>query len=105
MRAFPSAQAQVSLAPASAGGLQTALPTGTRSLMLAFTSAEDWGKEEMIGAIIDVIDGTELRPGVEGVAVVLRFWTDAATIYATPGRAFRLWYGRVVGEGVITTPL
>jgi len=33
--------------------------------------------------------------------VRLHFWADEATIYATPGATFKIWYGLVVGEGVV----
>jgi hypothetical protein len=36
------------------------------------------------------------------VPVIIRFWTDEAGVYATPGAAFTLWYGRAVGKGVVT---
>jgi hypothetical protein len=39
----------------------------------------------MIGAVIDLVDRAVLQPGDEGVTVRLRFWTDAAAVYATPG--------------------
>jgi len=36
--------------------------------------------------------------------VIIRFWADEAAIYAVPGAAFTLWYGRPVGIGVVTSP-
>jgi len=99
---MPAAEAQISLQPTGSGGLHDALPTGTRSLMLAFHSLEAGGKDVMIGAVIDVVGGSALHPGAEHIAVILRFWADEASVYATPGTRFTLWYGRAVGEGVIT---
>jgi hypothetical protein len=55
-----------------------------------------------IGAVIDVIDGSALVPGTGGVPVIIRFWADEAGVYATPGVAFTLWYGRAGGGGVVT---
>jgi hypothetical protein len=98
----PVVEAKVGLLPPESGGPQAALPTGTRSLMLAFPSLEDGGKEVMIGAVIDVMNGSALEPGTDGVTVVVRFWADEASVYATPGATFTLWYGRPVGNGVIT---
>ena len=34
--------------------------------------------------------------------MIIRFWADEAVVYATPGAAFTLWYGRPVGRGVVT---
>lgn len=99
---IPAAEARISLLPTGSGGLRDALPTGTRSLMLAFRSLEAGGEDVMIGAVIDVAGGSALRPGAEQIAVVLRFWADDASVYATPGTRFTLWYGRAVGEGVVT---
>lgn len=31
------------------------------------------------------------------------FWADNADLYLTVGQPFDLWYGRVVGSGVLTT--
>jgi hypothetical protein len=99
---MPAAEARVSLLPTGSAGLRDALPTGTRSLTLAFHSLEAGAEDVMIGAVIDVVGDSALRPGSEEIAVVLRFWADEAPVYATPGTRFALWYGRVVGEGVIT---
>lgn len=95
-------EARVGLFPADAGGLHSPMPTGTRSLLLVFPSLERPGAEVKMGAVIDVIDGPALVPGMDGVLVVIRFWADEAAVHATPGAAFTLWYGRPVGEGVVT---
>lgn len=78
------------------------MPTGTRSLMLVFPALERPGEDVRIGAVIDVINGPALVPGMDEVPVVLWFWADEAAVYATPGAAFTLWYGRAVGGGVVT---
>jgi hypothetical protein len=98
----PVVEARVGLLAAESGGLRSPLPTGTRSLLLVFPSLEYSGGEVKIGAVIDVIDGSALVPGTDGVAVTIRFWADQAAVWATPGAAFTLWYGRVVGKGVVT---
>jgi hypothetical protein len=36
------------------------------------------------------------------VSVIVRFWADEAAVYAIPGAAFTLWYGRDIGTGVVT---
>jgi hypothetical protein len=98
----PAVEARVGLLPAESGGLRSPMPTGTRSLLLVFPSLEHPAEEVKIGAVIDVIDGPALVPGTDDVPVILRFWADEASVYATPGTRFTLWYGRAVGEGVIT---
>lgn len=94
-------EARLSLYPTESGGLQTPLPTGTRSLLLNFQSFESHDEQVQIGAVIIVMDANKLEPGVMDARVRLHFWADEATIYATPGATFKIWYGLVVGEGVV----
>jgi hypothetical protein len=98
----PVVEARVGLLAAEAGGLNSPMPTGTRSLMLVFPSLERSGGEVEIGAVIETINGSALVPGADEVPVIIRFWADEAAVYATPGTAFTLWYGRAVGTGVVT---
>ena len=98
----PVVEAQLELLPVASGGLHSPMPAGTRSLLLVFPSLEHPGEEVKIGAVIDVVGGPALVPGTAGVPVTIRFWADEAAVYATPGAAFTLWYGRVVGDGVVT---
>ncbi len=98
----PVVEARVGLLAAESGGLHSPLPSGSRSLLLVFPSLERQGEEVKIGALIDVIDGSALVPGTDGVPVIIRFWADEAAVYATTGAAFTLWYGRAVGKGVVT---
>lgn len=95
-------EARVGLLPAEEGGLQSPMPTGTRSLLLVFPSLEDPDGKVEIGAVIDVVSGPALVPGAYGVPVIVRFWADEAAVYATPGAEFTLWYGRAIGQGVVT---
>ncbi len=95
-------EARVGLLPAEAGGLHSPMPTGTRSLLLAFAPLEREGEDVMVGAVIDVIGGPVLVPGTAELPVIIRFWADEAAVCATPGAAFTLWYGRAVGTGVVT---
>jgi hypothetical protein len=97
----PAVEARVGLLSAASGGLNSPLPSGTRSLMLVFPSLEHPGGEVKIGAVIDVLEGAALVPGADEVPVVIRFWADEAAVYATPGATFAIWYGRAVGEGVV----
>jgi len=97
----PCVEARLSLLPAESGGLQTPLPTGTRSLLLNFLSLESRDEQVRIGAVIDVMDAKSLEPGTLETLARIHFWTDEAAIYATPGATFKIWYGRVVGEGVV----
>ena len=98
----PTVEARLTLSPVESGGLDGPMPTGTRSLLLAFTSLERPDEHVMIGAVIDVVDGPTLVPGADDVPVIIRFWADEAEVYATPGTAFTLWYGPPVGRGVVT---
>jgi hypothetical protein len=90
------------LLPAGSGGLQSPMPTGTQSQQLVFPSLEDPAGEVKVGGVIDVIGGPALVPGADEVPVVIRYWTDEAAVYATPGAVFTLWHGRAVGAGVVT---
>lgn len=98
----PAVEARLALLPAEQGGLRSPVPTGSRSLLLAFASLQPDGEEVKIGAVIDVIGRSTLVPGAVEVPVVIRFWADEAAVYATPGAAFTLWYGHAVGTGVVT---
>jgi hypothetical protein len=98
----PAVEAKVGLLASGSGGLNSPVPSGTRSLLLVFRSLEQPGGEVRIGAVIDVVDGSALVPGAGEVPVVVRFWADEAAVYATPGAAFTIWYGRPVGTGVVT---
>ncbi len=102
IRGKPAVAAQLELLPTGSGGLHSAVPTGTRSLLLAFPPLEHANEEVKVGAVIETVDGSALTPGSVGVPVTVRFWSDEAAIYAIPGAAFTLWYGRPVGNGVVT---
>jgi hypothetical protein len=98
----PTVEARLVLLSAERGGLRSPMPTGSRSLLLAFASPEPDAEDVRIGAVIDVIGGPALVPGSAEVPVIVRFWADEAEGYATPGVSFTLWYGRAVGTGVVT---
>jgi hypothetical protein len=94
-------EARVSLMPAQSGGLQSPLPSGTRSLLLNFSALGEREGTVQIGAIIDVVGGSALEPGTVDATVRVRFWAAEAAIYATPGAVFELWHLRVIGRGVV----
>jgi hypothetical protein len=100
---FHSALASVSLLPTESGGLLSAFPDGTRSLLLIFPECN--GKQGVtLGAAIYLIGGGSLRPGDRSIRVRLEFWADEAANIATPNVDFKIWYsGRAVGEGRILT--
>jgi hypothetical protein len=102
IRGKPTVKGLVSLLAAELGGLRAPVPSGTRSLVLVFSSLEAPDEEVKFGAVIDVTDGPALVPGADQVPVIIRFWADEAAVYATPGAAFTLWYGGLVGQGVVT---
>jgi hypothetical protein len=97
----PCVEARVSLLSVDLGGLQVPLPSATRSLLLNFSSLSEQDGTVQIGAVIDRLDGRALEPGAVDVPVRLRFWAGEAAVYATPGTTFQLWYGGVVGDGVV----
>jgi hypothetical protein len=99
----PAVEARLALLPAAQGGLGSPMPTGSRSLLVVFAPLGGEGGEDVkVGAVIDVIGGPALVPGVAELPVLIRFWADEAGVYATPGASFTLWYGRAVGTGVVT---
>jgi hypothetical protein len=98
----PVVEALVGLLPAESGGLDGPVPSGTCSLLRAFAPIERRGEDVKIGTVSDVIGVRELVPGSAGVPVIVGFWADEAAVYAIPGAAFALWYGRHVGAGVVT---
>ena len=100
--AKPAVKGLVSLLAAELGGLGAPVPSGTRSLVLVFSSLESSGEEVKFGAVIDVAAGSALVPGADQVPVIIRFWADQAAVYATPGTVFTLWHGRLVGKGAVT---
>jgi hypothetical protein len=95
------ARAELNLALPDEGGLSTALPSGTRSLLLRFAGFEGNQDSLPIGAVITTTKGEALEPGDRKVEADLHFWADEARIHATPGAHFELWYRRAVGTGMI----
>lgn len=94
-------KADIWLAPTSAGGLSSPLPSGTRSMLLYF--AKD-GPSDPIGVIITGADGDELRPDGSNRQVALEFWAPEADSLPESGAVFAIWYSRFVGVGVLTGP-
>jgi hypothetical protein len=94
--------ATLTLKPTADGGLAAPLPAGTRSLLLRFPALEDGQSDTVtLGAILTPQDGSRLAAG-EKLDAELVFWADEARIFATPGASFDLWYGRLVGSGIVT---
>jgi hypothetical protein len=98
----PTVEARLKLLPTELGGLRNPIPSGSRSLLLAFARPGPDAEDVKIGAVIDVIGGSALVPGGAEIPVNIRFWADEAAVYATPGVSFTLWYGHTVGTGVVT---
>src|SRR4051794_22742078 len=94
------ASARIVLANRAAGGLDVAMPSGTRSLLLQFQTPTG---AVSVGAVITTTDGAPLSPGSAPVDVDLLCWADEAAKYVAPGREFSLWYGRTVGSGCVLT--
>jgi len=95
------ASAELVLSPTNEGGLSGALPSGTRSLLLKFSGFDENPDQICVGAVISTLSAQDLEPGTCKIDVELIFWSDEARIHATPGTRFAIWYGRIVGEGVI----
>lgn len=93
-------QARITLLDTGSGGLTQPLPDGTRSMLVVF-DAEHSPQRVELGAMI-ITDTTDLVPGASDIDCRLKFWDDEARIHATPGVHFDLWYGWVVGHGVVT---
>lgn len=66
---------------------------GNRSLVFQFDSLEASGQDEGFGARIEKVTRSE-----HGYVVLLCFWADVASVYATPDAQFRIWYGGVAGR-------
>jgi hypothetical protein len=81
------------------------LAEGNRSLAYRFASLDPESPKPV--RLRAVIEGVE--PGDSGASdiVNLLFWADLATVYATQGATFDVWYAEAVGEGRIldTTPV
>jgi hypothetical protein len=76
------------------GGAYRLPGAGSKSLLYVFD-----GKQ--IGARAASADGDDLVPGSQHEEVLLTFWADEARILVTQGAAFEVWYGGIVGEGVV----
>jgi hypothetical protein len=79
----------------SDGGHAYRLPgAGSRSLLYVFD-----GKQ--IGAHAATADGKDLVPGSQHKHVLLAFWTNYARILVSESATFEIWYGDIVGDGVV----
>jgi hypothetical protein len=67
---------------------------GSRSLVYVFDGRE-------IGALAVTADGRDLVPGSEHEGARLTFWVDKARILVSEGSSFAVWYGKVVGHGLV----
>lgn len=91
------AVADLTLTPSEAGGLRSGLPSPSRSLVLRLAGEDDIN----LGAVIATESSGDLEPGAHEERAILTFWADVASQHITAGQRFDLWYGRVVGGGVI----
>ena len=83
------------------GGLAAPLPSGTPSLLLRFPPAEPGGESVTLGAVLTPHGGVQVLAAGHEIHVDVLFWADEARVYATVGASFDIWYGRLVGSGVI----
>jgi hypothetical protein len=99
----PVVEARVGLLPAESGGLGSPMPTGSRSLLVAFAPLVEGGEDVKVGAVIDVIGGLALVPGVAELPVIIRFWADEAGVYLPAGRGEGALAGRAGSrDGIVT---
>jgi hypothetical protein len=56
---------------------------------------------QQIGARASTADGRDFTPGSEHDSALLTFWADEARILVTQGSPFSIWYGGIVGDGVV----
>ena len=94
--------ASIELITTERGGLSNSLPAGTRSALVRFRGEDN--DPISFGAVITPTDRSDLTPGARLPNVELIFWADSARLHATSGETFDLWYGRVIGHGVVTGP-
>lgn len=100
------ARAHIWLAPTAEGGLQGAMPSPCRSLLLRTEPGGD-AESLVFGVRIAVSSGDSLRPGTEDPAALLWFWaTEEAAEAIAVGTSFSLLYpSRVVGNGIVEAVL
>jgi len=88
--------ATIELAPEAQGGLNVAMPSGTRSLVLEFKANNG---PVTLGAEFRTKGDLPLGPGAKDLLVFVRFWADEARTIARPNKRFTVLYGRQVGAG------
>jgi hypothetical protein len=77
-----------------------ALASGSRSLIYKFSAGSD-GSSISFGAMISTEDQSPLKWGDTGRKVRLNFWDDEARLYVYAGAEFLIWYGQIIGNGII----
>lgn len=68
--------------------------SGSPSLLYVFDG-------QQIGALARTADGRDLVPGSEHQGALLTFWADEVRILVAEGSPFSIWYGGIVGDGVV----
>jgi hypothetical protein len=68
--------------------------SGSRSLLYVFDG-------QQVGASAETRDGRDLTPGSSHDGVRLTFWDPAAIPLVDAGAAFEVWYGGVIGRGMV----
>jgi hypothetical protein len=69
--------------------------------VLRFAGLDAGSNSISVGAMVTTATGDALEPGADQVDARVHFWADEARLHATPGARFELWYGRIVGKGVV----
>ena len=106
MRSTAEFRAEIDLAPSDSGGLQDAHPSPTTSMVLGFGAAymsRSLADDSWFGAEIRTEDGEPLRPGTRQEVTVRMWAVDEALARVAHNARFQLWYGRIVGQGVVLT--
>ena len=95
------AVALITLLPTAQGGLIEPMPLPSQSSLLRFT---EMSSPQTIGVSIGKSGhGSALLPDTIDLTVQLRFWTSDARIIVALNSAFEIWYGRLIGNGIVVS--
>jgi hypothetical protein len=97
-------RALITLLPSDEGGLPRELPSRTQSLVIRVSCEEheDWERGRPFAAEITSDDDEPLVPGDKYHIVTMAFPESEAAGYFHPGDRFALWFGRGVGQGIVS---
>jgi hypothetical protein len=97
-------QALVTLYPGNDRGLETALGSAPRRMVVRGLD-EEAQRSQFFTALVSCDDDGPFRPGRPQLLVTLRLAGDDVADYFAVGGHFGLWLGSDVGQGVVTRRL